>query len=70
VETDRKGERREKGEGREKVREWGGGAASSLFYIESGTHGCCQVTAQQSLEEMLTRDLVPLSHLGEQGTQH
>jgi len=28
--------------------------ASSLFYSESGTPGCCQVTVGRSLEEMLT----------------
>ena len=35
----------------EQVREEG---ASSPFYSESGTPGCCQVTVGQSLEEMPT----------------
>jgi hypothetical protein len=36
--------------GREQESEEG---ASSLFYPESGTLGCCQVTVGWSLEEML-----------------
>jgi hypothetical protein len=30
------------------------GGVSSLFYSESGTPGCCQVTVGRSLDKMLT----------------
>jgi hypothetical protein len=31
--------------------------ASSPFYSESGTPGCCQVTVKRSLDEMLTLNI-------------
>jgi hypothetical protein len=46
------GEREGRGKG-SKRRERGGGegrGASSLFYSESGTPGCCQATVGQSLD--------------------
>jgi hypothetical protein len=51
VEREREKER-DRDREREKERERGG--ASSPFYSESGTPGCCQVTVGWSLNKMLT----------------
>ena len=48
-------EKGQRGEEDKRAREQEGEeGASSLFYSESGIPGCCQVTVEWSLEEMLT----------------